>query len=35
MIRHLLRGLLGYDQPLLQYCTRCASHWPPDHFPCR
>lgn len=33
-IRALVRALLSYDQPVLNYCTRCAGHYPADHFPC-
>lgn len=33
MIRRLLAAL-GYTQPVLNYCTPCAGHYPPSHFPC-
>lgn len=34
MIRHLIRALLAFEQPVPDYCVRYAGHYPPSHFPC-
>jgi hypothetical protein len=33
-IHALMQALFAFEQPVLQYCARCAGHYPPDHFPC-
>lgn len=35
MIRDLIRALLAFEQPPMNYCARCAWWYPPSHWPCR
>ncbi|EGX60111.1 hypothetical protein SZN_09321 [Streptomyces zinciresistens K42] len=34
MITRLRATVTRYTQPPLDYCTHCAGHFPPSHFPC-
>lgn len=33
-LAQLLATLWAFKQPTLNYCTPCAGHYPPSHFPC-
>jgi len=34
MIARLWAAVTRYNQPPLNYCSNCAGHYPPSHFPC-
>lgn len=34
MILAVIRALFAFEQPVMDYCVRCAGHYPPSHFPC-
>lgn len=33
-LAQLIAALSAFVQLTLNYCARCAGHYPPSHFPC-